>query len=298
MAGALRSSRPLVNLNATCRLEPGYQARTRPSMASSLSGSQSTAGSSIRMLSASTRPFIASSLPSSQRGAYPSIRMLSASTRPCMAASLPASQSGASVLAASWMPPPATPVTARSRAATVSATALMISAAAARADTAAVQSVNPAGRAETLIVSALVPIVPSSHLATDREPEARGSGDARNPRNPYRSRRRAGTPWRWGIGLVRAVLLGLRLVAGDDALQEAMRGELKTALGAGQELRRVRTAAARLERLTERRRKLLELYYAEKLGAELFAEEEARISGQIDVLRREREQREAERTRL
>jgi hypothetical protein len=78
-----------------------------------------------------------------------------------MAASLPASQSGASVLAASWMPPPATPVTARSRAATVSATALMISAAAARADTAAVQSVNPAGRAETLIVSALVPMVPS-----------------------------------------------------------------------------------------------------------------------------------------
>lgn len=94
------------------------------------------------------------------------------------------------------------------------------------------------------------------------------------------------------------MLLGLRLVAGDEALQEAMRRELKAALGASQESRRVRTAAARLERLTERRRKLLELYYAEKLGAELFAEEEARISGQIEVLRREREQREAEQSRL
>ena len=76
-----------------------------------------------------------------------------------MASSLAAFQGGTSVLAASWMPPAATPVTARSRAATVSATALMISAAAVRADTATVQSMNPAGRAETLIVSAFVPMV-------------------------------------------------------------------------------------------------------------------------------------------
>jgi hypothetical protein len=56
--------------------------------------------------------------------------------------------------------------------------------------------------------------------------------------------------------------------------------------------------AARLERLSERRRKLLELYYADKLSAELFAEEEARISGQIEAVRREEEEREAEQTRL
>jgi site-specific DNA recombinase len=123
----------------------------------------------------------------------------------------------------------------------------------------------------------------------------------REGRPLYRCRHRGegcSQPSRSAVGLVRAVLLGLRLVAGDEALQEAMRRELKTALGASQERRRVRTAAARLERLTEHRRKLLELYYAEKLGAELFAEEEASISAQIEVLRREREQREAERTRL
>lgn len=105
-------------------------------------------------------------------------------------------------------------------------------------------------------------------------------------------------PSRSAVGLVRAVLLGPRLVAGDEALQGAILRELQTALGVGQACRRARTAAARLERLTDRRRKLLELYYADKLSAELFAEEEARISGRIEALRRELEEREAERPRL
>jgi intergrase/recombinase len=54
----------------------------------------------------------------------------------------------------------------------------------------------------------------------------------------------------------------------------------------------------RLEELAEQRRKLLELYYADRLSPELFAEEEARLSRQMEALRREREEREAERSRL
>ena len=50
--------------------------------------------------------------------------------------------------------------------------------------------------------------------------------------------------------------------------------------------------------LAERRRNLLELYYADKLSPELFAEEEARLSGQIEAVRREQEEREVERSRV
>ena len=83
------------------------------------------------------------------------VRTASASTRPRMASSLPASQSVAPTLA-SRVPLPSTLVTGRtSRPATLSATALRISAAAARADTATVQNVNSAGRSENPRVPAL-----------------------------------------------------------------------------------------------------------------------------------------------
>ncbi len=95
------------------------------------------------------------------------------------------------------------------------------------------------------------------------------------------------------------MLLGLRLVAGDEELQEAIRRELKKVIGSGGgERRRGRTKAAGLEDLAERRRKLLELYYSDRLSAELFAEEEARLSSEIEAVRREREEQEAERARL
>ena len=53
-----------------------------------------------------------------------------------------------------------------------------------------------------------------------------------------------------------------------------------------------------LDRLIERRRKLLDLYYADRLSAELFAEEEARLGSQIEAVRRELEERKAEQDRL
>jgi hypothetical protein len=117
----------------------------------------------------------------------------------------------------------------------------------------------------------------------------------REQRPLYRCRHRGegcSQPSRSAVGLVHAVLLGLRLVAGDEELQEAISRELKKVIGSeGGERRRGRTRAAGLEDLAERRRKLLELYYSDRLSAELFAEEEARLSSQIEAVRREREAR-------
>jgi site-specific DNA recombinase len=124
----------------------------------------------------------------------------------------------------------------------------------------------------------------------------------REQRPLYRCRHRGdgcSQPSRSAVGLIHAVLLGLRLVADDEELQDAIRRELKKAIGSrGGQPRQGGTSAAGLENLAERRRRLLELYYADKLSAELFAEEEARLSGQIQAVRREQEERQVERRRL
>jgi hypothetical protein len=65
-----------------------------------------------------------------------------------------------------------------------------------------------------------------------------------------------------------------------------------------EDLPRPRGKAPGLEALAERRRKLLELHYSGRLSAELFAEEEARLTNQIEAVRREREEKETERSRL
>jgi hypothetical protein len=124
----------------------------------------------------------------------------------------------------------------------------------------------------------------------------------REGRPLYRCRHRGdgcSQPSRSAVGLGHAVLLGLRLVAEDEELQEAVRRELNRAIGSGaDEQRGGRRRAPALEDLAERRRKLLELYYGGRLSAELFAEEEARLSSQIEAVRSEGEEQEAEQARL
>ncbi len=66
----------------------------------------------------------------------------------------------------------------------------------------------------------------------------------------------------------------------------------------GDDDRRIRTRTVKLDHLIERRRKLLELYYSDRLTAALFAVEESRLSSQIEAVRRERGEREAEQARL
>ena len=96
-------------------------------------------------------------------------------------------------------------------------------------------------------------------------------------------------PRRSSKGLLRAALLGLRLVGSDENLQSAIRRELDGArLGARQGVSRDRRRTTKaLGDLTERRRRLLELYYADQISADLFATEEQHLAQQITALRAE-----------
>lgn len=100
-----------------------------------------------------------------------------------------------------------------------------------------------------------------------------------------------GVPRRSNKGLLRAALLGLDLVASDESLHEAIRSQLD---GARRKARQGRSRARRdgterLEKLNERRRKLLELHYQGQISAELFGTEEAALSQQIEAVRTEAE---------
>jgi len=99
-------------------------------------------------------------------------------------------------------------------------------------------------------------------------------------------------PRRTNTGLHRAAVLAMRLLGRDERLQEAIRRQLagvrRTEPSAGEAGRRIRRRPAEtLASLSERRRKLLELYYGDKITAELFAEEEQRLAGQIEAVRSE-----------
>ena len=93
----------------------------------------------------------------------------------------------------------------------------------------------------------------------------------------YRCRHRGqgcAQPRRTNVGLLRAAALGLRLIGDDVELQAAIRRELErartpAAKAGGGNARRFRHVA---EDLVGQRRKLLRLYYADKIGADLFAD--------------------------
>jgi site-specific DNA recombinase len=107
----------------------------------------------------------------------------------------------------------------------------------------------------------------------------------------YRCRHRGrgcAQPSRSADGLERAALLGLRLLADDEDLQEAVRRQLARAAGASTSPSRRRTEGA-LPDLADRRRKLLDLYYSGRIDAELFAGEEERLADEIRALREEDE---------
>lgn len=88
---------------------------------------------------------------------------------------------------------------------------------------------------------------------------------------------------RSAFGLERAALLGMRLLSEDHELQDAILREVARAGGAGGAPARAdpRTRPG-VGDLTEKRRKLLDLFYADRISAEGFAEEEARLSRAMD----------------
>ena len=109
----------------------------------------------------------------------------------------------------------------------------------------------------------------------------------------YRCRHRGegcAQPRRTNVGLLRAAVLGLRLIGDDAELQAAVRRELDRArtpadkAGGGREGRRSRHS---VEDLEAQRRKVLRLFYDDRIGADLFAEEEARLNAAIGAARAE-----------
>ena len=113
----------------------------------------------------------------------------------------------------------------------------------------------------------------------------------------YRCRHRGrgcAQPSRSAGGLERAALLGLRLLADDEDLQEAIRRQLGRAAGGAATTPSSRRAEGALPDLADRRRKLLDLYYSGKIDAELLSEEEERLANEIRTLRDETERARAE----
>jgi len=101
-------------------------------------------------------------------------------------------------------------------------------------------------------------------------------------------------PGRSANGLQRAAVLGLRELASNMELQEAIREEL------GRHVRQEASAIgpnrqASITALMTKRNKLLQLHYDDRITAEAFSQEESRLTAQIESLRSEEAQIQAER---
>jgi site-specific DNA recombinase len=96
-------------------------------------------------------------------------------------------------------------------------------------------------------------------------------------------------PARTNLGLVRAAVLGLALIGRDERLQAAIRRCLAGGRPASPPVeggrRPRRNPGAQLAALSQRRRKLLDLYYEDGISKELFTEEEQRLSAEIEAVR-------------
>jgi len=118
-----------------------------------------------------------------------------------------------------------------------------------------------------------------------------------NDRNQaiYRCRHRGqgcSQPGRAANGLQCATVLGLRVLADDQDLQSAIRHQLTAHRRAeAPQGPSVTTVIASLEK---KRRKVLDLHYADQIDAETFAEEHRRLTTQIKSLQKETEDFERE----
>lgn len=96
-------------------------------------------------------------------------------------------------------------------------------------------------------------------------------------------------PRRSAAGLARAAVLGLGLLGTDAELRSAIRAQLaEPGTAARQREDRAGAASKRtLAQLSRDRKKLLDLFYADSISADLFAQEEKRITASIEALREE-----------
>ena len=112
----------------------------------------------------------------------------------------------------------------------------------------------------------------------------------------YRCRHRGrgcDQPGRSANGLHRAAVLGLRELAGDEELQEAIRAEVARKAGSDGDQDSPHRRAT-MTALVAKRKKLLDLHYQDRISAEAFGEEEARLTRQIEGLRSEEAEFEAD----
>lgn len=97
-------------------------------------------------------------------------------------------------------------------------------------------------------------------------------------------------PSRSNLGLARAAVKGLCLVGHDEGLRSAIRRRLAgggpDAAGTPRRTRRAAPAKV-LKTLNGERRKLLDLYYAQRISAEGFQHEESRIARAIEAVRQQ-----------
>ncbi len=103
-------------------------------------------------------------------------------------------------------------------------------------------------------------------------------------------------PGRSANGLHRAVVVGLRELGDNSELQAAIREELARHLQRDTE-RSGATRQATISALVAKRHKLLQLHYDDEITASAFEEEERRLTTQIESLRSEEAEVEAERSR-
>ena len=102
-------------------------------------------------------------------------------------------------------------------------------------------------------------------------------------------------PGRSAPGLHRAARLGLGLIGHDQELQNAIRHELgRHGVGVGSAEPSRSDSVAKLRR---KRQKLLDLYYADSITAEMFREEESKLTRQIDTIEAEAQSQARERER-
>ncbi len=89
-------------------------------------------------------------------------------------------------------------------------------------------------------------------------------------------------PGRSASGLLRAAVLALKVLAEDEELQTAIRHELG---GRAPEARAAEPSrSGAVAKLRRDRQKLLDLYYADKITPTLFAEQESKLTRQIEAI--------------
>jgi septal ring factor EnvC (AmiA/AmiB activator) len=79
-------------------------------------------------------------------------------------------------------------------------------------------------------------------------------------------------------------LLAFRVVTEDAELQAAIHDELEALFDDDDQVRQAVERDAALASLRQRQRKLLDLYYEDRISSEAFGPEEARIAAQIRAL--------------